>query len=485
MVIRMSGSAASPGVGPELGVQGSDTIKLSKFNSTDAKTRTYNLGTDVYNRVNGNEIGVGKAPSPAAGTPANLSDWGNSSLAQYDQWNFDQTATREDTGSNLNILSDTGFSVADCKPTASFSWDNTYYASNFDAAAVRHNIYVRLCVSSGIFTNCGSGGSGGSNCGTDCRENPDMNPFDSTAEALNQDTTTFKLQTSGAATLEDNKYYVVGVEMDWADQTAGTFRQRSEVDPKALPLTYTFGPPQTRSADLGDGEGYGIVFKFPESPSCTGATIRSSSNTSDFCVACNNTPNVTRYHDGGSGGDFTNGTTWYHAVDSGCSAYCDPTTVMGNGFIVDPTDSGTAYTMSVGVIDDTNPGDCSTCFACLHYDMMVVIMKTKKEELINVYDIKVDDLIKTQSGYTKVTKVITEHIREGYYIIEGQLKITNDHPFLHNGEWITAGEYEGNKEYIKENVPTVYIETESGEYLTFGESSEWVVSGDYAKNIIK
>jgi len=106
----------------------------------------------------------------------------------------------------------------------------------------------------------------------------------------------------------------------------------------------------------------------------------------------------------------------------------------------------------------------------------------KKEQLINVNEVRVGDLIKTRSGYTKVIRVVTEHIREGYYVIDEYLKITNDHPFLYNGEWITAEEYEGEKQYIEERTPTVYIETESGEFLTFSGDKEWTVNGDYAKD---
>jgi len=361
MVIRMSGSAASPGVGPELGVQGSDTIKLSAFNSATSKTRTYSLGTDVYNRVNGNEVGVGKAPSPAAGTPANLSDWGDSSFNQYEQWNFDQTAGREDTGSGFDILVDTGFTGGGtCKSTASFSWDNTYYASNFDAGAVRHNIYVKLCVDSGIYTNCGSGGSGGTTCKTDCQENDDMDPFSVDPEQLNADDTspyTYKLQGSGSGDLQANKYYVVGVEWDWADQTAGTYRQRSEVDP-ASSFTYTFGSPVGRNPDAGDGSpGYGIVFKLDAEPDCQSNTVRWNTDTSDFCSACT-TGTGTKYYDAQGGSAWNNGVEWYDAQDGTCSKLC--TTPLGSGFIVNTT-TDTAYTMSSGVLSDNNTGDCTTC----------------------------------------------------------------------------------------------------------------------------
>jgi hypothetical protein len=104
----------------------------------------------------------------------------------------------------------------------------------------------------------------------------------------------------------------------------------------------------------------------------------------------------------------------------------------------------------------------------------------KKEQLVKVSDVKVGDLIETSTGYTKVSRVVTEHIREGYYIIDGGLKITNDHPFLHDGEWITPEKYDGEKQYVEETTPTVYIETESGEFLTYAGEKHWTVSGNYA-----
>ena len=41
------------------------------------------------------------------------------------------------------------------------------------------------------------------------------------------------------------------------------------------------------------------------------------------------------------------------------------------------------------------------------------------------------------------------------------------------------------KQYITGQVPTVYIGTESGEFLTFANEKEWNVSGDYKNGIDK
>lgn len=126
----------------------------------------------------------------------------------------------------------------------------------------------------------------------------------------------------------------------------------------------------------------------------------------------------------------------------------------------------------------TCAGDC-TEFACLHYDMKVMVMTQQGERgLVSVEDVRVGDMIEAHGGYTKVTKVVTEHMREGYHIIDNDLKITNDHPFLHNDNWITAEEYDGTKQYIEEVVPTVYISTEAGNFVTYNDS-DWIVDSQY------
>jgi len=123
-------------------------------------------------------------------------------------------------------------------------------------------------------------------------------------------------------------------------------------------------------------------------------------------------------------------------------------------------------------------GTC-TDLACLHYDMKVMVMTQQGErDLVSVEDVRVGDMIAAYDGYTKVTKVVTEHMREGYYIIDNDLKITNDHPFLHNDKWITVEQYDGIKQYIEEVVPTVYISTEAGNFVTYNDS-DWVVDAKY------
>jgi len=88
--------------------------------------------------------------------------------------------------------------------------------------------------------------------------------------------------------------------------------------------------------------------------------------------------------------------------------------------------------------------------------------------------LEVGDEVDSPVGKTKVVKIV-EKQREGYYILEDELEITNDHPILIEGEWILAEEYQGKKEYIDESTEVIYVETEN-ELLTV---KGWTVGGKY------
>ena len=98
-----------------------------------------------------------------------------------------------------------------------------------------------------------------------------------------------------------------------------------------------------------------------------------------------------------------------------------------------------------------------------------------KLDIVN--NVKVGDIVKTPDTNSKVVYV-ERKIREGYYILDNELKITSDHLIYHNNKWILPNEYTGTQEYI--NIPTevIYIETENGE-LTIPLSKNWIVSGKY------
>lgn len=125
---------------------------------------------------------------------------------------------------------------------------------------------------------------------------------------------------------------------------------------------------------------------------------------------------------------------------------------------------------------------------CLTNDMLVkVLHKTTSATLTRVYDIEIGDKIWSNSGWTKVVNIIKDHPREGFYLLDEWLEITNDHPILvdkdGDNEWILAENYEGSKTYNEGNVNTVYVETEHGSFEVFNEAGDntFTVSGDYAK----
>ena len=125
---------------------------------------------------------------------------------------------------------------------------------------------------------------------------------------------------------------------------------------------------------------------------------------------------------------------------------------------------------------------------CLTNDMLVkVLHETTSATLTRVYDIEIGDKIWSNSGWTKVVNIIKDHPREGFYLLDDWLEITNDHPILVDKdgdiEWILAEDYEGSKTYNEGNVNTVYVETEHGSFEVFNEAGDntFTVSGDYAK----
>ena len=89
-------------------------------------------------------------------------------------------------------------------------------------------------------------------------------------------------------------------------------------------------------------------------------------------------------------------------------------------------------------------------------------------------NIQIGDFIESPMGLTKVIDVVYKE-REGYWILEDELEITNDHPILIDGEWILAEEYPGQKVYINKTTEVVYVETEN-ELLTV---KNWTVGGKY------
>tara|TARA_R100000081_G_scaffold224_1_gene107 strand:+ start:355 stop:2469 length:2115 start_codon:yes stop_codon:yes gene_type:complete len=131
-------------------------------------------------------------------------------------------------------------------------------------------------------------------------------------------------------------------------------------------------------------------------------------------------------------------------------------------------------------------GDDAAAPICLTEDM-----KVKRNGVIDfVTKVQVGDIVDN----TVVTEVLHKHMREGYYKVNGELKITNDHPVLANGSWkrtedLVLGDYINNVEvtsleYVEQVTPTVYIGTADDRYNVYTEGEVYTVHGQY-KNALK
>jgi len=110
-----------------------------------------------------------------------------------------------------------------------------------------------------------------------------------------------------------------------------------------------------------------------------------------------------------------------------------------------------------------------------------MLVKLIDGSLGKVMDLKLGDLIESPYGLTEVNQLMKDHPRDGYYIIEDELYISDDHPILINGEMIKARDYEGNKEYVQESTNTVYVGTFAPTFNVYCEKNVYVVDGQYGK----
>jgi len=157
---------------------------------------------------------------------------------------------------------------------------------------------------------------------------------------------------------------------------------------------------------------------------------------------------------------------------------------VGGGASTGSSNSGGGHGMgdgTSGVGDDD--GDEAYC--------LTEDMKVKRNGVIDfVTKVQVGDIIDN----TVVTEVLHKHMREGYYVVNGELKITNDHPVLANDSWkrtedLVLGDYINNievtsLEYIEQVTPTVYIGTAEDRYDVYTEGEVYTVHGQY-KNALK
>ena len=183
-----------------------------------------------------------------------------------------------------------------------------------------------------------------------------------------------------------------------------------------------------------------------------------------------NTPTYS-YGGGGEGGtgpgatSYDGGGSWYSNNDNGYSSWEDET----------------------GSVDYSNSWDDANGygFACLLEDMKVMLNGIISE----VTNVKVGDVV----SYGTVTEVMHKHMRNGYYIINDELKITNDHPVLVNGSWkntedVVVGDYiNGVKvkstRYVEKLVPTVFIATDTESYDVYCGGNVYTVHGDYRNSL--
>ena len=119
-------------------------------------------------------------------------------------------------------------------------------------------------------------------------------------------------------------------------------------------------------------------------------------------------------------------------------------------------------------------------------DCLTEDMKVKLNGVIDfVTNIKVGDMI---DNYT-VKEVLHKHMRSGYYAINNELKISNDHPVLANGTWtrpedlVVGDNINGipvsSLEYVERMTPTVSIVIDGESFDVHTENNIYTVHGRY------
>ena len=119
-------------------------------------------------------------------------------------------------------------------------------------------------------------------------------------------------------------------------------------------------------------------------------------------------------------------------------------------------------------------------------DCLTEDMKVNLNGVINfVTNIKVGDII---DNY-KVKEVLHKHMRSGYYAINNELKISNDHPVLANGTWtrpedlVVGDSINGipvaSLEYVERMTPTVSIVIDGESFDVHTENNIYTVHGRY------
>jgi len=146
-----------------------------------------------------------------------------------------------------------------------------------------------------------------------------------------------------------------------------------------------------------------------------------------------------------------------------------------------PGDTGPGGTGQDVGVDETGSTGFGTGTDCLTEDM-----KVKLNGVIDfVTNIKVGDTI---DNY-RVKEVLHKHMRNGYYAINNELKISNDHPVLANGTWtrpedLSVGDSINgipvvSLEYVEQLTPTVSIVIDGESFDVHTENNIYIVHGRY------
>ena len=117
--------------------------------------------------------------------------------------------------------------------------------------------------------------------------------------------------------------------------------------------------------------------------------------------------------------------------------------------------------------------------SCLLNDMLV---QHQQKGRVRVYDLEVGDVIRDRYKWTKITGILKDHARSGYWLLDEWVKITDDHPiWSKEDKWHLPKKHTGKKQYIPVASNTVYIRTDSKSFNVYGEQNQiMTVSGDYS-----
>ena len=140
---------------------------------------------------------------------------------------------------------------------------------------------------------------------------------------------------------------------------------------------------------------------------------------------------------------------------------------------------------SVGAASSASFFDASS--KCISPDSLIELYEGT---LVRADSLNLGNLIVTHEGVTKITDIIKNHVRDHYYIINNELKVTNDHPmFKLDGTTVTPENIKiGDKlknstvtsiEKIPEELNSVYIETENGILDIVSPTTIYTLKGGY------